>query len=382
MTDKTIIGARPMGPHTIRTAFPRPHARLTLTKGCESFLHGLGLHHAYFRATFRDGPPVMHLLVGLPEVSRGTDTIRQFARECEPFWDRRTRTGTVRQVGTRPVTDAASRTTTALRNAPLIQGRYVKGLAFSCETESGQLDAITFRDPMDGPIAEATAAAFRAALPLIVSLIFAEAANDRSAGRLSMMRSVLDRMAMPTLLVDERMLPLLVNASADHLLSRRSIFLRQGDGAIATRYSRETRNLRDAVIEAITNKADMRAVRLNDDQANLMLAVVVPARFHDGDVERNVAMIVVHELGAISAPPCVLAALGLLPSEQRFLDSFLRSNSLAETAERINLSQESARTYLKRIRAKLGVHRQIDLARLVLGLVPPLSPAAETRAAE
>ncbi len=382
MTDKTIIGARPMGPHTVRTLLSRPHNRMTLTKGCESFLHGLGLEHAYFRATFRDGPPVTHLLVGLPEVARDPDTIRQFARECEPFWDRRPRTGTVRQVGTRPVTDAASRAPSAVRSVPLIQGRYVKGLAFSCETESGQLDAITFRDPMDGPIADATAAAFRAALPLIVSLIFAEAANDRSAGRLSMMRSVLDRMAMPTLLVDERMSPLLANASADQLLSRRSVFLRLGDGAIATRYSRETRDLRDAVIEAITNKADMRAVRLNDDQANLMLAVVVPARFHDGDAERNVAMIVVHELGAISAPPCVLAALGLLPSEQRFLDSFLRSNSLAETAQRINLSQESARTYLKRIRAKLGVHRQIDLARLVLGLVPPLSPADETLAAE
>lgn len=382
MTDKTIIGARPMGPQALRTIVARPQARMTLTQECESFLQGLGLKHAYFRATFRDGQPVMHILVGLPQVPRDPDTLRQLARECEPFWDRVSRTGGVRQVGIRPVTDAASRATTTLRGVPFIPGRYAKGLAFSCETDSGQLDAITFRDPMDGPITEATAAAFRAALPLIVGLIFAETANDRNAGHLSMMRSVLDRMAMPTLVVDERMLPLLVNASAKHLLGRRSIFLRLGDGAIATRYSRETRDLRDAVIEAITNKADMRAVRLNDDQARLTLAVVVPAQFHDGDVERNVAMIVVHELGAISAPPCVLAALGLLPSEQRFLDSFLRSNSLAETAERINLSQESARTYLKRIRAKLGVHRQIDLARLVLGLVPPLSPAAETLAAE
>ncbi|TXC69625.1 hypothetical protein FSB78_00595 [Sphingomonas ginsenosidivorax] len=325
---------------------------------------------------------MMHILVGLPHVSRDPEAIRRFARDCEPFWDGLSGAGAVRQVVMPPASTALSPAAAARHDLPPGRSRYARGLAVSCDAESGQLEGIVFRDPMDVPIADATAAAFRAALPLIVSLIFAEAANDRSAGRLSMMRSVLDRMAMPTFLVDERMTPLLTNASAGHLLRRRSIFLRPGDGTIATRYSRETRNLRDAVIETITEKVDMRAVRINDDDANLMLAVVVPARFHDGAAERNVAMIVVHELGAISAPPCVLAALGLLPSEQRFLDSFLRSNSLAETAERINLSQETARTYLKRVRAKLGVHRQIDLARLVLGLVPPLFPATETVAAE
>lgn len=382
MTDKTIIGARPLGPHAVRTTASRPHARLQLTEGCESFLHGLGLKHAYFRATFRDGPPVMHILVGLPQIAREPDAIRRFAHECDPFWDKSASARAISHVPSGQAATTRPQAATARRASPTIEGRYAKGFAFSCETDSGQLDAMTFRDPTDGPIPDATAAAFRAALPLIAGLIFAEAAHDRSVGRLSMMRSVLDRMAMPTLLVDDRMLPLLTNASAGHLLRRRAIFLRPGDGTIAARYSRENRDLRDAVIDAVANKADMRAVRITDDQANLMLAVVVPARFHDGEAIRNVAMIVVHELGAISAPPCVLAALGLLPSEQRFLDSFLRSSSLAETAERINLSQESARTYLKRVRAKLGVHRQIDLARLVLGLVPPLSPAVETLAAE
>ena len=46
--------------------------------------------------------------------------------------------------------------------------------------------------------------------------------------------------------------------------------------------------------------------------------------------------------------------------------------SLGNAAEGCGLSEETARTYLKRVRAKLGVHRQMELAGLISGLVLPL----------
>ena len=75
------------------------------------------------------------------------------------------------------------------------------------------------------------------------------------------------------------------------------------------------------------------------------------------------------------APTSLLEALGLLPSEQRFLGHFLKSSSLCNAAEGCGLSEETARTYLKRVRAKLGVHRQMELAGLISGLVLPLHAA-------
>ncbi|WP_375427458.1 ATP-binding cassette domain-containing protein [uncultured Sphingomonas sp.] len=56
---------------------------------------------------------------------------------------------------------------------------------------------------------------------------------------------------------------------------------------------------------------------------------------------------------------------------QRFLAVFMRSSSLVEAAKRCGLSDETARTYLKRVRAKLGAPRQMDLARSVHGLLAP-----------
>ena len=79
--------------------------------------------------------------------------------------------------------------------------------------------------------------------------------------------------------------------------------------------------------------------------------------------------------GKVDAPSSLLEALGLLPSEQRFLGQFLKSSSLGNAAEGCGLSEETARTYLKRVRAKLGVHRQMELAGLISGLVLPLRAA-------
>jgi DNA-binding CsgD family transcriptional regulator len=105
------------------------------------------------------------------------------------------------------------------------------------------------------------------------------------------------------------------------------------------------------------------------------LAYVISAGSRRGDSMTRCAMVIIMGPGKVDAPASLLEALGLLPSEQRFLVHFLKSNSLGNAAEGCGLSEETARTYLKRVRAKLGVRRQMELAGLISGLVLPQNAA-------
>ena len=55
-------------------------------------------------------------------------------------------------------------------------------------------------------------------------------------------------------------------------------------------------------------------------------------------------MLILMGPGKVDAPSSLLEALGLLPSEQRFLGQFLKSSSLGNAAEGCGLSEETART--------------------------------------
>ncbi|MDP8989320.1 MAG: helix-turn-helix transcriptional regulator [Acidobacteriota bacterium] len=68
---------------------------------------------------------------------------------------------------------------------------------------------------------------------------------------------------------------------------------------------------------------------------------------------------------------CLAATFGLTPAESRLADHFTQGKSLAESAEALGITQETARVHLKRIFEKTYTHRQGELMRLLLS-----SPAA------
>lgn len=63
---------------------------------------------------------------------------------------------------------------------------------------------------------------------------------------------------------------------------------------------------------------------------------------------------------------------GLIPSEARFIGSMMRHGSLKAAASALGISEQSARTYLKRVYAKLGVSNQLEMACLVASYTPPV----------
>lgn len=113
----------------------------------------------------------------------------------------------------------------------------------------------------------------------------------------------------------------------------------------------------------------------------------IPMPAHDGSyfaahllplTHRNAdgatAAIFVHRATHTSriAPDLVGRAFGLTPAEQRVLSHVVEAGSIAETAERLRVSETTVKTHLSRIFDKTGTARQADLVKLLAGFAGPL----------
>lgn len=83
---------------------------------------------------------------------------------------------------------------------------------------------------------------------------------------------------------------------------------------------------------------------------------------------RALALCVLRPAGEAPPQERALATLpaNLTPAELRFLEALLTGGSLAEVAERVGIAYETARSRLKTIYAKTGVHSQRELMSLLL----------------
>ena len=63
---------------------------------------------------------------------------------------------------------------------------------------------------------------------------------------------------------------------------------------------------------------------------------------------------------------------GLSPGQQRLARLLIDGNDLAAAARALSVSVNTARTQLRRIFEKTGVHNQAALVRLLLSIAPPL----------
>lgn len=244
---------------------------------------------------------------------------------------------------------------------------------FACQGSS--ISALLFRPVNDGGFSSECRRSIDHVLPLFLQSAAAHVAGKRQERRTAQLEAMFDRVSLATLLVDCTGRPIFCNEAARTMLNDRTWLLISSDGTITNRNPTVSKRFKNA-IRAVTTLGDMESsetvLRLDSEEGNWRLAYIVPAVSRFGDESSRCAMVLVHAPQREEASPPMLEALGLLPSEQRFLKSFLRSSSLNEAAMESGLSDETARTYLKRVRAKLGVHRQMELASLISGLVLPL----------
>ncbi len=152
------------------------------------------------------------------------------------------------------------------------------------------------------------------------------------------------------------------------LMLERSTLLRQdAQGRLVAASRQKTRELMVAV-KALAQAPDARPramVLCRDPWLDMLL---VPANRNARSPTSMPAVIAyVHGDATLSADRCEQLAqlFDLLPSESRLALALSRGMSIADAAEYLNLTEASARTYSKKIYAKMGARGQADLVRFI-----------------
>ncbi len=252
------------------------------------------------------------------------------------------------------------------------------GIAIQMKREGKAIRALFFRDGGAAPFDDRDTASLQSIAPLLAESATGVAQLAQQSQRSAMLEGMFDRVSMAMALLSADGQPLFLNSAASGLVEQRKWLLRAADGTIVAANPGQAKQLRESIRRAATAAPDAPVedvFRLDCRDGEWRLAYVISAKSRTGDSTTRCAMVIIMGPGKVDAPTSLLEALGLLPSEQRFLGHFLKSSSLGNAAEGCGLSEETARTYLKRVRAKLGVHRQMELAGLISGLVLPLHAA-------
>lgn len=205
--------------------------------------------------------------------------------------------------------------------------------------------------------------------------------NILDAGRIERVRFVeaLDALRCAVVLTDEQARILHANRSAEVMLGQGEL-VASVRGALDARLSKAGSELRKAIALSAEDKASIGktglAIRLNDGELPPLFAHVLPLtaiELHTASRPSAVAAVF------IGVPPdqqdsatTVAAEFGLTPAETRVLTSLMAGQTLAETADALNVAIATAKTHLDRIFSKTGVSRQADLMRLGIGVTSPL----------
>lgn len=350
-------------------------------EGCNAFLTALGVEDALIAYSPAGRQERSLFVIGLRPLRERPEQLRRLLQAAErlwsPFVDRLVSVVDLPTGVEEPSAYDAGDDRLLVGSWPSPLDPFGQGIVAQQITSRGKIDLFLLRRRERDRFGPEARMVTEAALPLFADAVLGYCEVRRSDHSAALLRILFDRMSAATLLVNAQGRPLMTNTAACALLHRRDPLLITVDGTIAAQLPRESRALKAAICNASDAEPGENnppeAVRLTNGRDGFLLVVVIPARAERQDGTEGAAMVIVHEPKDDGAPAYILSALGLLPSEQRFLDSFLRSKSLSEAADRSNLSHETARTYLKRIRSKMGAHRQMDLARMVYGLVPPIA---------
>jgi DNA-binding NarL/FixJ family response regulator len=176
---------------------------------------------------------------------------------------------------------------------------------------------------------------------------------------------VLDRLAIAVIITDRRGEALHLNQAAATLIARKDgLHLDHGRicRAASPAESRALLNRIAAVCDGEEGEAGSAAIPLSRPSQRQSLGLVIAATGDHG------ALLLITDPD--DPPPInadtVAARFGLTASESRLACSLAMGKSVEEVAIAMNLTVETIRTYLKRIFAKTGTHRQAELVASLL----------------
>lgn len=380
-----FIGMAQTGPQGAAPAQALPHDVAANTRKLwHDYLAQFDITSAILTVAFPGSGPQRHaFLIGFDDIRGDAAATRRLLATMDDLWAR---------IGEQPVHHfqlssaglgvALVAAGTDPIDAPVAPHSHDCGIAVQMKRDGKAIRALFFRRNGAGPFSDRDAGSLQLIAPLLAESATGVAQLAHQSQRSAMLEGMFDRVSLSTALLSADGRPLFLNSAAAALVEQRKWLLRAADGTIVAANPAQAKQLRDSIKRAATAPLGVPVedvFRLDCRDGEWRLAYVISAKSRTGDSTTRCAMVIIMGPGKVDAPTSLLEALGLLPSEQRFLGHFLKSSSLCNAAEGCGLSEETARTYLKRVRAKLGVHRQMELAGLISGLVLPLH-AAESSA--
>jgi DNA-binding CsgD family transcriptional regulator len=204
--------------------------------------------------------------------------------------------------------------------------------------------------------------------------------HQRHRSELEALTETLDRLTLSTFILDDRGRVLRRNGAAQALL-RDGRVLRLADERLRLVNRADDARLAAVIDKALAVRARsseesfVDALRVRDaDEENLGVLVRTVGRSVPFLSEPAPALIV-HVSGSAEARPVerlVMQLFDLTPSEAQLATLLASGLTIAESAERLGLTENTTRTYSKIIFSKTGVGRQADLIRLILRSVAVL----------
>lgn len=198
----------------------------------------------------------------------------------------------------------------------------------------------------------------------------------------------LNRLTIGTIFLDRHGRVLEANAVARTLLcAQNGLTLRGGELVIArTKYRSEfARLLREALARRERRGGDafvdvLQIPCSNGYSLGLLIRSIPLVGWYQSDSSPSVILYLGDLQRQPQAPEHAVAQLfGLTPSEAQVATLLANGFSLTEAAGKLGLTENSVRTYSKKIYAKTGVRRQAELVRLVLKSVALLAGVGQLR---
>ncbi|WP_460588255.1 helix-turn-helix transcriptional regulator [Haliea atlantica] len=239
------------------------------------------------------------------------------------------------------------------------------------------------RDDVGGAYGEPERTLFAALLPHLERAVRLYAFVESLRTQQSAFRRTADHLGLCTLLLDEQGRVLTTNHSAQQLLGQNPLLrLSQRGGLQFTGLGDEQafhQALRD-VLQGVDDSVSYMIGAHTHDAVGLLLRrlTALPGQRLPG------AAVVAYLRPRQSLVPVariehVGKLFGLTPTEARFAVLLAEGESLQTVAERLGITEQTARTYCKRIFSKTGTSRQADLVRLVITSVASLVESEDVR---
>jgi DNA-binding CsgD family transcriptional regulator len=204
--------------------------------------------------------------------------------------------------------------------------------------------------------------------------------NTRRERRLQILEGMIDELAPALMLVSGTAQVFWTNYRAELILAQRRLLVRNGNNMLASRTPSNTVALRQAISDVIaltprTDEENDRYFLMPREDGGEEVIVLRPVSGRNALEGNRAVMVIVPQDDMLALVGKLVSLYGLIPSEARFVSAIIQGGSAAHAAIQLGITEQTAKTYMKRIYAKLGIGSQLELGMLFASLAPPLRSA-------